>query len=129
MRWASLAACAVVLGGAMPAAADTISSPPIYGGQTQSAAFCYVFNSSNQTGAVNVTQFYLYSDRGPGRSTAGTCSSSPLFPAGTCSAVFRNLDINRAYSCAAKLTGKAAARGSVEIRDANIRVLNRADMR
>ena len=127
MRWSGLAACAAFLAGALPAAADTISSAPIFGGLSQSVAVCYVFNSSNTTGAVAVSQFFLFSDTGGGVSTKGNCPAS-LAAKGTCSAVF-TIASNRAYSCEARLTNKAAARGSVEIRDSSARVLNRADMR
>lgn len=127
MRWSGLAACAALIAGALPAAADTIASPPIFGGLSQSVAVCYVFNSGDTTGAVAVSYFYLYSDTGVGFSARANCPAS-LPRKGTCSAVFPIVN-NRAYSCQAQLTGKTAARGSVEIRDSSARVLNRADMR
>ena len=109
MRWAISLAFAAVIAGAMPAAADSIASPPIYGGLRQAYAVCSVFNSGST--AIPIGSFFLYSDLGDSMSSRGVCPTS-LGSNKTCSASFAIAN-DRAYSCRVSLTGKANARGAI----------------
>lgn len=128
MRWAISLAFAAVIAGAMPAVAESIASPPIYGGSRQRYAVCSVFNSGST--AIPISSFFLYSDLGVPMSSRGDCPTS-LGSNKTCSASF-SIASDRAYSCRVSLTGKANARASIQIRDGSSRTptpLNRADLR
>ena len=48
-----LAVCAAIVLAAMPASADTIASPPIYGSLSQNKLFCYVYNAGST--AISIT--------------------------------------------------------------------------
>jgi hypothetical protein len=124
MRWLSSLACAAVIAGATAAKADTIASPPIFGGLSQTVAVCYIFNSG--TTNISISSLVIWSDLGTGL-VEPKCPT-PLVPGGTCSKLV-TIARDRAYSCRVTLTGKASARGSIEIRDSSANVLNRADLR
>ncbi|MFO1068666.1 MAG: hypothetical protein U1E14_09100 [Geminicoccaceae bacterium] len=125
MRRLGSAACAAFMLAALPAAADTIASPPIYGGLTQKFMVCYVFNAG--TTAIGITATKGYTDLGVVGTLSSTCPAS-LQPGKTCQMVVSILN-DIAHGCLINLSNKANARASVEIRDVNAKVLNRADLR
>ncbi|MFO1037830.1 MAG: hypothetical protein U1E45_13380 [Geminicoccaceae bacterium] len=129
MKWPSSVACAALIAGTMPAAADIMASPPMYGSSSQAYAVCYVFNAGiTGTTAIPIDKFFLWSASTKTASASrGNCPTSlPAFR--TCQAIFP-ITSSGAYSCRVSLSGKANARSSVEFRDAYSRVLNRADLR
>lgn len=125
MRRLGLAVCAAVILVAIPVSADTIASPPIYGGLSQDKLFCYVYNAGST--AISITAVKGYVESGASGVIPSNCPSQ-LQPGKSCQGIQR-VSTTDAYGCRITLTNKASARGSVEIRDINTHILNRADLR
>ncbi len=125
MGWWRSAACAAVIAGATPAAAETLSSPPIFGGFRQTAVVCYLFNAG--TSAITISKLVIYTESGAIAGQTGTCPAK-LQPNKTCQ-LAPVVVSNTAHICKVTLSDKANARGSVEVRDANSNILARADLR
>lgn len=124
MSWASSMLCAAIFAAAMPAAAETMASPPIVGDFSQKFAVCYVFNSG--TTAISISNIQICGSDGVCMNTQGKCLSLKSY--GTCSGIASIVN-GKLFSCRVTLTGKANARGSIEIRAADTTVQNRADLR
>jgi hypothetical protein len=105
--------------------ADTLAGV-VYGGPTQSAVVCYLFNVG--PGTVTVTAKTISEEAGEVAQYGTTCSS-PLGAGKTCwFGAYITLD--RAYSCRAVLSPSGDnVRGSIDIRDSTAKVLARGDMR
>ncbi|MFO1037831.1 MAG: hypothetical protein U1E45_13385 [Geminicoccaceae bacterium] len=131
MKLSGLAASVVVIMAAVPAAADMIASPPIFGGLSQKFAYCYIFNASSTS--MRIEFIDLWSDTGiKTRLSSDSCkvsASNPVLAAYTGCYSYTSIVNDRAYSCRVTLTGKANARSSIEITNQLGTTLNRAELR
>lgn len=131
MKLSDVMASVALIIAVAPAAADTIASPPIFGGLSQKFAYCYIFNASSTPMPVQFID--LWSDTGIKTSLSirncQASTSNPTLAAYTGCYAYTSIVSDRAYSCRVSLTGKANARTSIEITNQYGTTLNRAELR
>ena len=96
------------------AQADLLSSDPLYGGPTQTAGHCYLYN--NGAAAVTISSAQIVGSSGGAVETVLTTCSGRLAPSAFCE-IKANLVTQTVYVCRAVVTPDAAfVRGALDIR-------------
>lgn len=126
MKTKTLFAAVVLFGSAMQAHADTLAGV-MWGGPTQSAAICYLFNMG--PGAVSITSKAVYAETGGTRPLGNdTCGTS--LAAGAICAFGASIPSGGANACRVVLSPSGAnVRGEMDIRDSSGVILNSVELR
>jgi hypothetical protein len=108
------------------AQAEILAGGPLYGGTTQTDAVCYIFNAG--AAAVSLGKPQIRTQNGSLKSLSSNNCSATLAARRGC-AWAANIASNLAHECQMDVSSKTDVRGSLEIRNSSLDILNSVELR